>query len=205
MPAAPTAIANPTNDAAPLIDLSRPYRAIIDVQGVAPILFHRYSVEAVAEKAKGKGTRASKTDDVDSYVYRCDDGTLGLPTLNFCRALSIAAKSHKDPRSARKGAHDLFLAGVVPAVGAEMASFGVIDWDYLDRRRATVNRSGITRVRPALQRGWTTTFEIEVLAAGLIAPDWLKRIVDEAGMFCAVGDYRPTFGRFTCVKFEVQQ
>ena len=205
MAARKTGVKDATNDAAPAIQLDRPYKADIEVKGLADLLFHRYSVEAVEEKGQGKGTRKSKTDDVDSYVYRCTDGTLGLPTLNFCRALAIAAKSFKDPRSARKSAHDLFNAGIVPQVDREMTSFGVVDWDYLDRRRAVVNNGAITRVRPALLRGWTATFHIEVLAAAHIDPDTLKRVVDEAGMFQGLGDYRPTFGRFKVMGFYTYQ
>jgi hypothetical protein len=60
-----------TNAAKRMIELTAPYVVETTVEGTCPILFHRWSCEAVAEKAKAKkGSAAKKTDDVESYVYR---------------------------------------------------------------------------------------------------------------------------------------
>ena len=113
-----TALADVSNDAAALITATQPYIVEIDVEGSAPILFHRWSNEAVAEKAAAaKGSKAKKTDDVESYVYRCADGTIGIPGTYLIGSLidpkNGAAKYRQDPRSPRKSALDLFRAGVV--------------------------------------------------------------------------------------------
>ena len=53
------------------IETAKPYTANITICGVAPILWHAWSVESVAAKgAAKKGSEAKKTDDVESYVYR---------------------------------------------------------------------------------------------------------------------------------------
>lgn len=201
-----TALAEPTNDAAEMIVANAPYIVELDVVGTSPILFHRWSNEAVAEKsAAAKGSKAKKEDNVESYVYRCEDGTIGIPGVYLIGSLidprNGAAKYRQDPRSPRKSALDLFRAGVVALT--DIASLGKADWDYLDARRVTVQRSAITRVRPAFLTGWTATFVLTVLTPEYIPPALLLDVLVQAGKLVGMGDFRPTFGRFQITKFEV--
>lgn len=84
-----------------------PYSVAVEVTGNSAILFHRWQTEAVeAKAAAGKGSVAKKTDNVESYVYRDDDGCICLPG-EYLRGSLIdpkngAAKYRQDPRSSRK-------------------------------------------------------------------------------------------------------
>src|SRR5687767_8033431 len=90
----------PTNGGASTIDLCKPYVVDVAIQGSADILFHRWNVEAVAEKAAAaKGSKAKKTDNVESYVYRDDDGFICLPGEYLRGSIINAAKFRQDPRS----------------------------------------------------------------------------------------------------------
>lgn len=196
----------PTNDAADDIAAGRPYVAEVKIRGVSPILFHRWGVEAVAEKAAAaKGSKTKKTDNVESYVYRCDDGTIGIPGEYLRGAIcgpQGAAKFRQDPRSPRKSALDLFKAGIVSLT--PIATLGAETWDYLDQRRVTVQRAGITRTRPAMKEGWEATFLLQVLLPQYIAPALLNEVVQDAGRLVGLADFRPTYGRFQVVSFAVQ-
>ena len=71
---------NKTNGAKASIEAGLPYVATVTLQGASDLLFHRRNTEAVDEKAKAaKGSKAKKTDDVESYVWRNDDGELCVP------------------------------------------------------------------------------------------------------------------------------
>lgn len=177
----------------------RPWIADFTIKGTSSLVFHRWAVDDGDGPAAKKG--ANKTDNVDSYVFRCDDGTIGLPGEYVRQAMIAAAKYHKDPRSARAAATGLFKAGIVS--NTELASLGSDDWDYLDRRRAVVQRQGITRVRPAFQPGWEATFQFSVLLYEYITPQLFMDVLRDAGQFAGVGDMRPSYGRFATVKFEV--
>lgn len=193
-----------TNGGEDAIEAARPYRARIKISGVSPILFHRYDVEEV--KAKGeaaKGSKAKKTDAIDSYVYRTRTGLLGLPGLNFVASIIKAAKSHADPRSPRKSLRDLAQASVIPLDDVVAFEPPHETWDFLDRRRVIVQRNAVTRVRPALLEGWTITFTVQVIQPQYVPPAKLQELVRDAGQFCGLGDYTPTFGRFAVVGFEV--
>ena len=86
----------PTDGANDQIALGNPYRVAVTLHGVADFLFHRWNVEAVAEKAAAKkGSAAKKSDDINSYVYRMEDdpnGELAMPGDYLRGSIATAAK-----------------------------------------------------------------------------------------------------------------
>ena len=192
----------PTNGAVEQIALSHPYRVKVVIKGDADILFHRWNCEAVAEKANAaKGSAAKKTDNVESYVYRNRDGEICLPGEYLRQAVITAAKFRQDPRSPRKSAMDLVKAAVISLT--PLASLGVKVWDYEHRCRVQIQRSGITRCRPALFAGWEATFDLMVNLPEYVPPSMLHALIAEAGRLIGVADFRPTYGRFQVVEFGV--
>lgn len=193
-----------SNDGAELIAFTEPYTAQVTIEGTAALLFHRWSNEAVAEKAAAaKGSKAKKSDNLESYVYRLDGGNLALPGEYLRQSIIGAARFRQDPRSPRKSAMDLFKAAVVPLT--ELADLGVKDWDYLDRRRVLIQRSAITRERPALKAGWHAEIDLLVNLPEYVDPTALLETIGAAGRLIGVGDFRPTYGRFAVIGFEVRK
>lgn len=191
-----------SNDAESMIVSTMPYIATIGIEGVADLLFHRYSVEAVEEKGNAaKGSAAKKTDNVESYVWRCDNGNLGLPGEYLRQSIIHAAKFKQDPRSPRKSAMDLFKAGLICL--DVLADLGVANWHYEDRRRVVVQRSAVPRTRPAMRAGWQAVFQMMINLPEYISPHLLNETIANAGRLIGVGDFRPTYGRFQIVRFEV--
>lgn len=201
-----------TSDDSNEISATAPYIVEVTIEGTAPVIFHRWQDSSVAEKAAAaKGSKAKKTDDVESYLWRDTEGRICLPGVYLVASMTDpkngAAKYRQDPRSPRKSALDLYKAGVIPLtdlapitkVTGEVAH----TWDYLDSRRAVVQRNGITRVRPTLLAGWRATVEITVLTPEYIPPSALLDCLVMAGRLVGVADHRPTFGRFSVPKFEV--
>lgn len=200
-PAKVIAIKEPTNGAVETISHSEPYAVAVTVEGSADFLFHRWNAEAVDEKAKAaKNSKGKKTDDVESYVYRTKDGELAIPGEYIRGSIINAAKFRQDPRSPRKSAMDLFKAAIV--VTTPLASLGVKDWDYLDKRRVMIQRQGINRVRPAMRAGWEVTFDLLVMLPEYIDRNSLRETIESAGRLIGIGDFRPTFGRFGITNFK---
>jgi hypothetical protein len=189
-----------------------PYRVLLELTGDSVILFHRWQSDSVEAKSRAaKGSTAKKTDDVESYIWRDDNGHICLPG-EYVRGSLVdprngAAKYQQDPRSPRKSALDLFRAGVVSltdlAVITKADGEKASEWDYLDRRRVTVQRNGVTRERPALNAGWKAEVELMVLLPNYIGERLLHRTITDAGRLVGVGDFRPTFGRYSVTRFEV--
>lgn len=196
------AISNVTNDSEETISVEQPYMCLVRVKGSAALIFHRWSCDDIETKSKAaKGSKAKKSDNVESYVYRNAEGEICLPGEYFRMSIINAAKFLQDPRSPRKSAMDLFKAGIV--VLDELCSLGSKEWDYLDRRRVMVQRNGITRIRPAFNIGWEVEFTAQVLLPEYISPELLNETITKAGRLIGVGDMRPTYGRYQTVNFEV--
>jgi hypothetical protein len=198
-----------TNDAEPVI--GEPFTIHVRIEGTADLLFHRYSADEVEEKANAaKGSRAKKTDNVESYVYRNADNLICMPGRYLQRALQEAGRFQQDPRSPRKSALDLCKAGLIVTpqlapmipVGRDEPSQ---DWDYLDRQRVVVQRSAVTRVRPAFTEGWRVELEITSLLPEYLTPQFVRKLADDAGRFIGLADFRPTYGRYAIVFWEVRK
>jgi hypothetical protein len=198
----PTAINDATNGALDSIELSHPYMVAVTIKGTSDLLFHRWNCESVEAKAKAaKGSKTKKTDDIESYVYRDDSGHICLPGEYLRGAIITAAKFRQDPRSPRKSAMDLYKAAIISLT--PLASLGTKEWQYEHRCRVTVQRNGVTRVRPAFKEGWEATVELLVNLPEYIRPMDLQDVVCQAGKLIGVGDFRPTYGRFGIVKFDI--
>lgn len=207
----PDVIGSVSNDAAATIEVGTPYVVEVSIRGTSAMLFHRWSCDSVEAKSKAaKGSAAKKSDDVDSYVYRDLGGVICLPGEYLRQSIvnpqNGAAKYRQDPRSPRKSALDLYKAGVVALTDlAPITRDGAFatEWDYLDRRRVTVQRNGITRERPAFNAGWEAVVQLMVLTPEYVSPMDLHAVLTDAGRLVGVGDFRPTFGRFQIDKYDV--
>lgn len=194
-------LADVSNGADDVFNAQMPYQVAVTIEGASDFLFHRWNTEAVNEKAKAaKNSAAKKTDNVESYVYRMDDGTLAIPGEYFRQSIIHAAKFRQDPRSPRKSAMDLFKAGIISLTS--LAPLGKSEWDYLDTRRVMVQRAGVNRTRPAMKAGWKVSFDLLVNVPEYIDRNTLRETIEAAGRLIGLGDFRPTYGRFGIVKFE---
>lgn len=190
-----------SNDAGDMIGNSMPYIVRVGLVGTSPVLFHRWSIEGVEEKGGApKGSKTKKTDDIESYVYRCENGNIGMPGAWLRACIAEAARYKQDPRSPRKSARDLYKAAIIPLT--LLADTGVPTWQAVERHRVLVQRNAITRSRPALFTGWQATFELSVLTPEYISKQELNKTIQYAGIMCGLGDNRPTYGRFQVVNFE---
>lgn len=192
----------PTNGAAFGVELTLPYRVEVTIEGVSAILFHRWNCESVESKSKAKkGSAEKKTDDTESYVYRNEKGEISIPGEYLRGSIIAASKFQQDPRSPRKSAADLFKASIVSLT--ELASLGVKDWDYLDKRRVCIQRNAITRSRPAMHPGWKATFILMCNLPEYVSPDLLNSTIQAAGKLIGLADFRPSYGRFNVTSFKV--
>ena len=186
------------------LELQIPYEVRVTIEGTASLLYHAYNNEAVAEKARAaKGSTAKKTDNVESYVHRTEDGKLGIPGMAFTAAIANAGRSQQDPRSPRKSMRDLLTASVLPLQEVFPLQPETENWDYADARRVVVQRAAVTRVRPAMRAGWRCAFDLQVSSKEYIPPPMLLKLINQAGRFVGILDFRPTFGRFQVVSFEI--
>lgn len=166
------------------------------------MLFHRWNNESVAAKSRAKkGSIEKKTDDIESFVWKNEEGFLCVPGEYVRQAVIHAAKYEQDPRSPRKSMMDLMKAALVSLT--ELASLGTKEPDFIDQRRVVIQRSAVTRSRPAMRTGWKATFILMVNLPEYVPPQRLNNILAQSGRIGGLGDFRPSFGRFNVNRFEL--
>lgn len=74
------------------------------------------------------------------------------------------------------------------------------DWK-VDETPVVVNKSRVLRWRPRWDE-WEFTFTIRNLQPDMMDDETLKQIIEHAGLFVGIGDFRPKFGRFEVIEFE---
>ena len=208
-PGVATEVNEPSNGAAEDIATQEPYTAQFTLEGTSDMLFHAWNCQAIdAKAAAAKGSKAKKTDNVESYVWRDDDDHICLPGEYVRQSIITAAKSNQDPRSPRKSAMDLFKAALLAeTMLAPITSVGrkqfAKEWDYEDTRRVVVQRAGVNRTRPAFKKGWKATFTFTILTPEYVPPVLLHEVLVNAGRLVGTADFRPSYGRFQVTAWEV--
>lgn len=193
---------SPTNGAEFQVELQKPYRVLVEIEGVCPILFHRWNNESVEAKSKAKkGSIEKKTDDIESYLWRNDKGFICIPGEYLRQTTIHAAKYEQDPRSPRKSMMDLMKAALVSLT--DLASLGVKEPGFLDKRRVIIGRAAITRTRPAMKEGWRAGFILMINLPEYVPPQRLNYLVQQGGRIVGMADFRPSYGRYSVTKFEL--
>lgn len=192
------------------------YTVSVTVEGVAPLMQHRFPMPELEALSKGghKSTGSvDYTQEWREYFYSDGDGQIYQPASHFEGALVKAAVSFKIAGKRGKTYKDLFKAAVfispdqIPHDGFTIPEELDTDADkplYLDARPVVVQRARVVRIRPTFAPGWKLEFEIEVLDDE-IQPGLLQDVLTMAGKTVGIGDYRPRFGRFNVVHFEVHK
>jgi hypothetical protein len=96
---------------------------------------------------------------------------------------------------------DLMKAALVSLT--ELASLGVKEPDYFDQRRVVIQRSAITRSRPAFKTGWKAKLILMINLPEYVPQRRLNHLLQQAGRIIGLADFRPSFGRFVVTSFEV--
>jgi len=164
----------------------------VTVEGITPLLMQspkgmlRRSVSAVGVK-----TIPSPEDEAEGYTYRSADGSLYFPTAAF-RAAMITAASGR--RIGKLSAAKVIQGAVFPA-SEESPLYhpetGEPLRDYeVDLRRVVVQRQGVVRARPRLNK-WMAVVELEyddeVLTEAI-----LLEVLAQAGNRVGIGGNRPS-------------
>ena len=183
------------------------YAVKVRIRGRQDILFHRWSEEEVDAKSKApRGSEVKRRDNLESYVYRNEEGYICIPARYLIRSIVEAGRNFNDPRSAKKQAKELVQAAVMcDEILSPILVNGepVKTWDYEDHQRVCIMRRAITRIRPAFKKGWEGDFTLISLVPELITPDFLRKLVDNAGLLGGLGDMRPTYGRYRVTNWEI--
>ena len=201
-----SALLEPSNDGHSTILAAEPYFVRLTLRGPTMTVWHKWSVESIEAKGKAaKGSDVRKTDDVESYVWRNEDNQLCLPGEYVRQCMIVRAKQIPDPSYPRRSAKELYKSSI--AALTELAPIlidgkPVVEWEGIDQRRVVVQRAGVTRSRPFMNKGWQAEMDFLVLQPEYISFDTFHENLSKAGTFVGLAEMRPSYGRFSVVNIK---
>jgi len=175
---------------------------IVSIEGVTPLLQHRFASESQDTGKPRPGVPDWKSE-ADKSLYKDPDGVIYQPSTHLERCFVEAAKQFKI--AGKRGATYSKLVAATVEVWPDAIPHEVQDW-VPDERPVVVNRARVMRYRPRFDK-WRLEFEIH-LADDQLSVEIMRAIVDYGGSYVGIGDFRPgkggKFGKFSVVSWEVR-
>lgn len=164
----------------------------VHIKGIAPLLFNRFP-EDTADKDKVKQKRAekSKEDEMELSLYRNEKGQICSLADHIVGSMVKASTNFK--LEGKKTFKDVVKAGVF----VEPIMIPHINQKYTLDYRSVVNPN--TRGRMMKARGRLDQWELKFILTCIddrARDQDVKSILEYAGGYCGIGDYRPRYGRF---------
>lgn len=166
----------------------------VTIVGTAPLLMNKWNNENSDSKKKKD---YPMDEEAKKRLYVTDNGKLFCPAEHIEGALIKAGADHKF--KGRKTYKEFLKSGIY--VKPAQIIHKIQNWD-IDTRSVVLNRKDrIIRHRPRMAE-WSVDFTIEIHNDQIVAND-LQLILQDAGQYIGIGDYRPKYGRFRVEKFKV--
>lgn len=183
-------------------------RILVEIKGLCPILFNRFTEKAQEGLIKGSsGKRLSKEDklkEAEDKVYRKKGvKEIGIQAVAIKKTL-IEGCGLTSIKIGKRSAVGYLKGGVfleedfVPIIKKPKPD-GIHECSGRIPPR-TGARAMI--YRPYVDTGWKALFHL-IIAHPRISIDIVKNALDEAGLIVGLLDHRPDFGRFIVTKFEI--
>jgi len=173
-------------------------RYLVEIKGVKPLLMHA-PVDLGDNPRRRRGEHLPPEKEAELYLYRDDKDNIVIPSLNIKAMLRDAGRNYKI--SGRRTTY-----GAMIKAGIDIEPYPYVPLEHngwkVDIRPVVVQRSRILRARPRFDE-WGLRFTVVNKDPTVLLRDIMRKVVEDAGKWIGLGDFRPEFGLFELKKFEV--
>ena len=166
----------------------------VRIKGERALLMNACHLEANTQRSKDYNSEK----EAEKAMYRDAKGNIGVPSLCILSCLRESAKNFRVPGRGRKTFKDYIYAGL--RIEPEFIPLIAENGYEIDLRPVVVQRSRIMRARPKFN-DWCLEFVVEIIDP-IVTPDSLKQILEDAGKYNGLLDFRPLFGLFLLEIFK---
>jgi len=152
-------------------------------------------------KPKSNKVKSSEHDPVEEAkgcLYLNSEGKICVPSMAVLSAMRKAATQMKKAGAGKKTLKDFVFSGL--QIEPEMIELPNQNYD-VDIRPVVVMRARILRARP-LFKEWGLTFTINIIDEMTWDAGTVRQVIEEAGKYQGLLDFRPLFGTFTVVSMK---
>ena len=165
----------------------------VKIKGTAPLLLHKFATE---EKTSSRAKKVYvPEEEAEKACYRNEQGQVFIPSTHFKGAMIKSAVDFKF--QGKKTYKEYIKSGIF----IEENEIILTPQEYtISNMPVVIARSRIMRSRPEFKK-WECEFTMEIADEAL---DFriVKEILEMAGKYKGVGDFRPEYGRFEVVGFN---
>ncbi len=172
-------------------------QTVIDVKikGIRPLLQNDSFEEEEGETRK-KGRVYDDMEESEKRLIKNKDGLICQKANHLEGCLIKSAVDFKF--QGKKTYKELFKAGIF--VEPLLIPHLITDWE-IDKQPVRIGPAKVMRCRPRFD-DWELEFQIRC-TDDRIEPLTIRQILENAGSYVGIGDYRPRYGLFEVVKFGV--
>ena len=183
------------------------FRAIeVELEGVAPLLMHRFNAEA-KERIKSRTRKGSTNHKVDpqamaeSHAYRDEKtGELYIPARMIHAAMKNAVSTDLKIGRSKAETVKIIQGGII--ITPARILLGRKDYKIDEASVPNQFLGGARTIiyRPRIDE-WRAKFTMWFDSRRLNA-DFLRALLEEAGLYSGLGAHRPQHGKFRIIGFE---
>lgn len=169
----------------------------VRIKGTRPLLMHA-PVGLGDNPSLRRGEHLPPEKEAEMYLYKDSQGNIVVPAINIKACLRDAGRNYKI--SGRKTTYGAAIKAGIDIEPAPYVPLKHNGWE-VDIRPVVVQRNRILRARPRFDE-WELEFTIVNKDPQVLLKDTMKKVVEDAGRWIGLGDFRPEFGLFEVVEFK---
>lgn len=169
----------------------------VKIRGTCDYLQHKRPLEE--EDTSKRSGEVDHSKEWETAVYVDPEVGCFIPSKQLRASLVKGATNFKIKGRMGKTFKDMINATI--EVEPDKISLEKQQPDYVHEEWVRVQRNQILRRRPAFKKGWEAEFILLILDDQMPI-DKMREILEYAGRFVGIGDWRPHFGRFEVIEFQ---
>lgn len=170
----------------------------VTIKGTRGLLMHSTAAMLKPKSNKVKSSEHDPIEEAKDCLYLNDKKKICIPSMAVLSAMRKAATQLKKAGAGKKTLKDFVFSGL--RVEPEMIELP--DQNYeVDIRPVVIMRSRIMRARP-LFKNWEATFQVEIIDEQTWDAGMVRQVLEEAGRYQGLLDFRPLFGTFEVVSIK---
>jgi hypothetical protein len=175
---------------------------IIDVtiKGTRNLLMNSAKTILIPKNKKVKSSERDPIEDAKLCLHLDENGKIAVPSIAILSAMRRAATNLKKAGSGKKTLKDYVFSGL--QINPMMVVLSPQEYT-VDIQVVTVQRARVPRARP-LFKNWSLNFRIAIVDEQTWDAGTVRQVLEEAGKFQGLLDFRPLYGTFEVVSMKVE-
>lgn len=170
----------------------------VKIRGTRPLLMHSTAGMLKPKSSKVKSSAHDPVEEAKDCLYLNDEGKISVPAMAVLSAMRKAAAQLKKAGAGKKTLKDFVFSGL--QVEPEMIELPSQEYE-VDIRPVVIQRQRIMRARP-LFKTWEMLFRIAIVDGQTWDNGNVREVLEEAGKYQGLLDFRPLFGTFEVVSMK---